>query len=190
MDVIGVTNRVLCSDFLKRIAEIKENLNLKYLILREKDLSDIDLQNLAFKVKYILRDSNIKLIINNNIKLAKNIGAYGVQLSFNKIKKLNIKKLNLITGVSIHSLEEAIISERLGASYIIYGHVFETDCKKGLKPRGINELKEICSKVNIPVYAIGGINKNNYKDVINVGVQGFAIMSSLMENKELDYLNY
>lgn len=190
MDVIGVTNRVLCSNFLKRIAEIKENVNLKYLILREKDLSNSDLENLALKVKNILKDSNIKLIINNNIKVSKNIGASGVQLSFNKIKELNIKELNLIVGVSVHSLEEAIISEKLGASYIIYGHVFETDCKKGLKPRGVNELKEICSKINIPVYAIGGINKNNYKDVINVGVQGFAIMSSLMENKELDYLNY
>ena len=59
--------------------------------------------------------------------------------------------------------------------------MFATECKKGLKPRGLEELKEICSKVNLPVYAIGGINKENYESVLEVGVSGIAIMSSLMK---------
>lgn len=189
MDIIGVTNRTLCNDFYKRISDIKEHINLKYLILREKDLIDSDLEAMALKVKDILKGSNIKLIINNNIKVCRDTGASGVQLSFNKIKELNLKKLNMIIGVSVHSLEEAIIAEDFGVDYIIYGHVFETDCKKGLKPRGVKELAEICSKVKIPVYAIGGINKDNYNEVINSGAEGFAIMSSLMENRQLDYIH-
>lgn len=189
MDIIGVTNRLLCDDFYKRIAEIKEQINLKYLILREKDLSDNDLKIMALKVMDILKDSNIKLIINNNIQVCREARACGVQFSFNKIKELNLKELNMIIGVSVHSLKEAVNAESLGADYIIYGHVFETDCKKGLKPRGVNELKEICSKVNIPVYAIGGINKDNFKQVVDSGAKGFALMSSLMENRQLDYIN-
>ena len=56
-----------------------------------------------------------------------------------------------------------------------------TECKKGLPPRGLDELREICNEINIPVYAIGGINKENYKSVLETGARGIAIMSTLMK---------
>ena len=66
MDIIGVTNRKLCHDFYKRIGEISKS-NLKYLILREKDLDDDELLLMAKRVKSILSNCSIKLIINTNI---------------------------------------------------------------------------------------------------------------------------
>ena len=184
MDIIGVTNRKLCNDFYKRIKEISKS-NLKYLILREKDLEYRELLIMAKNVQSILKDSNIKLIINSNVEVAEEVNAYGIQLSFKDFCKNKGKNFNGIKGVSVHSLSEAIEAEKRGANYIIYGHVFNTDCKKGLKPRGLIEFKEICNKVNIPVYAIGGINKENYKSVLEIGADGVAVMSSLMKNSIL-----
>ncbi len=184
MDIIGVTNRKLCNDFYKRIKEISKS-NLKYLILREKDLEYKELLIMAKNVQSILKDSNIKLIINSNVEVAEEVNAYGIQLSFKDFCENKGKNFNGIKGVSVHSLSEAIEAEKRGANYIIYGHVFDTDCKKGLKPRGLIEFKEICNKVNIPVYAIGGINKENYKSVLEIGADGVAVMSSLMKNSIL-----
>ena len=49
------------------------------------------------------------------------------------------------------------------------GHIYVTDCMKGLAPRGLGFLKDVCSTVNVPVYAIGGIkfDEKQWYDVIN-----------------------
>ena len=90
-----------------------------------------------------------------------------------------IKKYKRI-GVSIHSLEEAKEVETLGATYVVAGHIFETDCKKGLEPRGLNFIKELSSILTIPVFAIGGIDEKNSLSVIDNGAFGVCMMSSLM----------
>lgn len=83
-------------------------------------------------------------------------------------------------GISTHSIEDAIIAQRLGATYITAGHIFATDCKMGVPPRGLTYLKEVCNVVSIPVFGIGGITSENAKEVINHGAQGICMMSSLM----------
>ena len=67
-----------------------------------------------------------------------------------------------VRGVSVHSVEDARLAEQCGATYLTAGHVFVTDCKKGLAPRGLDFLHEVCSSVKIPVYAIGGIHEEKY----------------------------
>lgn len=176
--IIGVTNRKISNNFYGRIEEIR-NSKLDYLILREKDLSHIALLEMAIKINKILDESKIKLIINTDIEVAKKINAYGVQLSYKDFA--DGKRYEGINGVSIHSYDEAIKSEGLGADYLIYGHIFKTDCKKGIEPRGLNEFKRICENVKIPVYGIGGVNGKNYKLVISSGASGIAIMSTLFK---------
>lgn len=65
--------------------------------------------------------------------------------------------------------------------FLIAGHIFETDCKKGLKPRGTEFLKEICDNVNLPVFAIGGINETTVKQLKNINIAGVCLMSGLMK---------
>lgn len=180
MKIIGVTNRKLCKNFYERISEIAKS-NLDYLILREKDLNYNELLDMACKVKDVLKESDIKLIINSNIYVATKIEAFGVQVSFDYFREKGKEFKRGITGVSIHSLNEAIKAEKLGADYLLYGHVFKTECKKDLEPRGLKELEEINKIVKIPLYAIGGINCSNYKEVLKTGVEGIAVMSSLMK---------
>ena len=84
-------------------------------------------------------------------------------------------------GVSCHSVDDALEAERLGAAYITFGHVFATDCKKGLEPRGIEALRKVCEAVKIPVYAIGGINCENIGLVFENGAGGACVMSGFMK---------
>lgn len=82
--------------------------------------------------------------------------------------------------MSVHSKEEAISAQELGVSYIMAGHIFKTDCKKDVPPRGLSFLSEICSAVKIPVYAVGGINKENAILCIEAGAAGVCMMSNFM----------
>ena len=86
-------------------------------------------------------------------------------------------------GTSIHSVSEAIEAEKLGTSYLTAGHIYVTDCKKGLAPRGLGFLKDVCSTVNVPVYAIGGIkfDKKQWEELKQKGASGGCIMSGMME---------
>lgn len=90
------------------------------------------------------------------------------------------KQKFLVRGVSVHSVEDAHRAEQCGATYLTAGHVFVTDCKKGLAPRGLDFLHEVCSSVKIPVYAIGGINDKNAASCIREGAAGVCVMSGYM----------
>lgn len=86
-------------------------------------------------------------------------------------------------GASCHSVEDALCAYKLGCDYITAGHVYITDCKKGLAPRGIDFLKKMCDSVPIPVYGIGGIDLESDKidEVKQAGAKGACIMSGYMK---------
>ena len=75
-------------------------------------------------------------------------------------------------------LEDRKIRKNL---FLIAGHIFETDCKKGLEPRGTDFLKEICDNIKLPVFAIGGINETTVKQLQNINIEGVCLMSDLMK---------
>jgi thiamine-phosphate pyrophosphorylase len=83
-------------------------------------------------------------------------------------------------GASAHSLGDAKKAQELGASYITLSHIFETDCKAGLEPRGLEFLHEVCEKISIPVYALGGICAENEEYAIKAGAAGACRMSDYM----------
>lgn len=84
-------------------------------------------------------------------------------------------------GTSIHSVDDAVFAESHGADYITAGHIFTTDCKKGLPGRGIDWLKSICHAVSIPVYAIGGISDANVSMLSDCNIAGYCMMSASMQ---------
>ena len=88
----------------------------------------------------------------------------------------------LAVGCSVHSVEEAKEAQKLGATYLTAGLIYTTDCKKGLPPRGLDFLREICNAVTIPVYAIGGIHAGTrqIQEVMDCGASGACIMSEMM----------
>jgi thiamine-phosphate pyrophosphorylase len=83
-------------------------------------------------------------------------------------------------GVSVHSISEALEAELLGATYLIAGNIYETDCKKGLPGKGLEYLRDVCAAVSIPVYAIGGITKERLLEIKQAGAAGGCMMSGMM----------
>ncbi|MGV8905634.1 MAG: thiamine phosphate synthase [Acetobacterium sp.] len=179
--LICVTNRKLCNDdFLNRISQIAQG-KPQAIILREKELSIPDYEMLAIKTNEICTDHQVKLIINKNIETALKLKFKNIHLAMDDLRlfKKEIKKFAGI-GASVHSVNEAKEAERLGATYLIAGHIFPTACKKGVAPRGLAFLQEVCDSVKIPVFAIGGITKDKLENVLNAGAKGVCIMSEAM----------
>ncbi|MCI8520921.1 MAG: thiamine phosphate synthase [Clostridia bacterium] len=171
--IICVTNRKLCvGDFLSRVGELhKEGVTV---ILREKDLNESEYAELAEKVIKVCPD----VILHTYTEAAKRLNSDKIHLPYSMLKaNMDFK----ITGASVHSAKEAADAEKLGADYVTAGHIFHTDCKKGLAPRGLEFLKETVDAVSIPVYAIGGITPDNIAEIKETGAAGACIMSGFMQ---------
>ncbi|MCB2293237.1 thiamine phosphate synthase [Clostridium algoriphilum] len=189
--MLAITNRHLCNnDFLAQIQDIctlnGKNTVIKSvsIVLREKDLSENDYKDLASKVLKICKKNDIECILHTYYKVASELNCKKIHLPLHVLKsKPDVCKEFNEVGVSIHSVNEAIEAINLGATYIIAGHIFATDCKKDVPPRGLSFLSAVCSSVNIPVYAIGGILPANAQKAINAGADGICIMSGLMNCK-------
>ena len=196
-----ISNRKLCENknLEKQIEKIfsayqrkiiLENFEIVALTLREKDLYKNEYLKLVEKIYPICQKYRIDLILHQNyeLELDNKYNIKGLHLSYNTFKSLNknireelIKKYKKI-GVSIHSINEAKEVEMLGANYVVAGHIFKTDCKKDLEPRGLKFIQELSSALIIPIFAIGGINQENSHLVINSGAFGVCMMSSLMKH--------
>lgn len=150
------------------------------LILREKTLSENEYTELARRAAAVCERNNVPFSPHSFIGAARAIGSKCIHLSYGAFVNGEGKGFETV-GVSVHSAEEAVICERMGASYITAGHIFATDCKKGLAPRGTAFLRSICESVRIPVYAIGGITPENAAECICAGASGVCIMSALMK---------
>lgn len=196
-----ISNRKLCENenLEKQIEKIfsayqrkiiLENFEIVALTLREKDLYKNEYLKLVEKIYPICQKYRIDLILHQNyeLELDNKYNIKGLHLSYNTFKSLNknireefIKKYKKI-GVSIHSINEAKEVENLGANYVVAGHIFKTDCKKDLEPRGLKFIQELSLILTIPIFAIGGINQENSHLVINSGAFGVCMMSSLMKD--------
>jgi len=179
--LICITNQKLCTDdFKNRIDKIASGKPYA-IMLREKELSETDYQELAVKVKEICERHQVNLIINQNIATAQRLNVGAVQVSIDEMRRHGemLKKFDRV-GVSVHTVEQAREAQALGADYLIAGHIFPTDCKKNLPARGLRFLKEVCDGVTIPVFAIGGISEVNYKIALMAGAKGVCIMSEAM----------
>lgn len=182
-----ITNRSLCEEH-KYLEIVKKSIEygIDRIILREKDLDDKSLYSIGKKIKGYMDGSKCKLIVNSNFMVAKELNAYGIQLSYSTFKdsmEIIPKSIRTI-GVSIHSIEEAISAEKLGASYLLCSNIYETECKMGLQGKGTEFIRNLKCAVNIPIVALGGINLDNVQDVWNAKADGVAVMSLIMKTKD------
>ena len=183
--IIAVSNRKLCDrPFFEQIERVCK-IDPEAVILREKDLTEEEYGRLAKEVIDICSRYQVSCILHNFWETAIELGCTSVHLPLPVLQKLPDEEKNkfIKIGISIHSVEEAKEAERLGASYLTAGHIYATDCKKGLPPRGLEFLKAVCREVSIPVYGIGGIkfDEEQWNDMEKYGAVGGCIMSGMME---------
>lgn len=182
--VIAVTNRKLCNrPFTEQLERVCRH-HPRALILREKDLSEHEYELLAEQVLEICGTHDVPCILHTYTEVARNLGCSRIHLPLPlfRTEASSLGDFSLV-GTSVHSVEDAIEAEKLGASYLTAGHIYVTDCKKGLPPRGTGFLREVCLQVSVPVYAIGGIHpdENQMKEIIDSGAAGGCIMSGMMQ---------
>ena len=186
-DILCVTNRILCrEDFLTRIERIAA-CHPAGIILREKDMNPEEYKKLAAAVMGICEQHGVKCILHSFTDVAVSLHAQALHLPLHLLKELTQEQKSCFTdlGASCHSVEDALEAQALGCTYITAGHVFETDCKKGLPGRGLDFLRSVCAAVDIPVYGIGGIDAGNIALVRNAGAIGACLMSSLMVTEDV-----
>ena len=183
-NVITVTNRKLSSrPFMEQMERVVK-LHPKAVILREKDLSEEEYAELAAQILTLCKQYQVPCMLHTYLETARKLQHPYIHLSLFLLKE-NSEKLSdfLAVGCSIHSVEEAKEAQKLGATYLTAGHIYTTDCKKGLPPRGLDFLKNVCDAVTIPVYAIGGIHAGTgqIREVMECGASGACIMSEMMK---------
>ena len=180
--LLSVTARTLCKeDFLARVGAICA-AGIDGIILREKDLSEVSYRSLASDVLQICRDRETPCALHTYPAAAQQLHAKALHLPLHAFLALGEaeKRAFPTIGVSCHSLDDVMAAQEGGCSYVTLGHIFATDCKKGLPGRGLAFLSEVCRHASVPVYAIGGINRDNIARVRDAGVSGACIMSGLM----------
>lgn len=179
--VICVTHRLLCpDDFLERLDRIAAQ-HPYAIVLREKDLSESEYEALARDCLRICQKHDVPLNLNSQIAVARRIGCDGIHLPFHLLlqHKNELGDFSRV-GVSLHSPEEAAQLADTPATYVQAGHVFPTDCKAGVPPRGLSFLRAVCQATDLPVFGIGGITAERYPAVLQTGAAGACIMSGLM----------
>ncbi|CAM3833202.1 thiazole tautomerase TenI [Aeromicrobium ponti] len=152
--------------------------------LREKHRTSRELYT---GVKMLLKKGipTHKIVINDRVDVAWAFKT-GVHLAFHSLP-IHIVKMHfpdIRIGCSVHSLEAAEEATKQGADYILFGHIFETDSKKGVPPRGIGALEALKKRNDIPVLAIGGIKPENVPEVLGAGADGIAVMSGILQAKD------
>lgn len=156
----------------------------KALILREKDLPEKEYMVLAEEVLKLCGHYQVPCILHSYVETAEKLSHPMIHLPLPALEKYR-GKLNdfRVVGCSVHSVEDALKAEKLGATYLTAGHIYTTDCKKGLPPRGLDFLEDVCKKVTVPVYAIGGIHMGTgqMEEVMKKGADGGCIMSEMMK---------
>lgn len=181
-DILCVTNRSLCrEDFIKRLERIAA-AHPAGVILREKALSPQEYRPLAAETLAICRAHGVPCILHSFPDIARALKADGLHLPLDRLRAIppEERKGFGMLGASCHSVEDAMEAEALGCTYLTAGHIFATDCKKGLPPRGLGFLRAVCQAVSIPVWAIGGIAPGNIGSVRECGARGGCVMSGLM----------
>lgn len=142
----------------------------------------------ARTLKGVCEKFGVPFVINDNVDIAIASGAHGVHIGQEDMEAKTVRRLigkDMILGVSVRSVEEAIRAERDGADYLGAGAVFHTDSKSDASYISREVLKDICSAVSIPVVAIGGINKENIKELSQSGISGAAVISALFAQGDL-----
>jgi thiamine-phosphate pyrophosphorylase len=187
--LILITDRIACKpNKLEDVIKSACQNGVKAVQLREKNLDSHSLLKFAKKLRKITKHYSAKLIINDRLDIALLSKADGLHSPVNGLTAEQIRNHHkkLVTGKSVHSLEEAVRAERLGFDYIIFGPVFRTPSKTAYgKPKGLKELKKVCMNVNIPVFAVGGINPVRAGKCIKQGAYGVAVIRNIMCSKKI-----
>lgn len=155
--------------------------------LREKHRSPREFYKEAEEALRVARSCGVRLIINDRVDLAHALAADGVHLGQNDLPPAQARELlgeHAIIGFSTHNVEQAKEATHLPVDYIAIGPIFETTSKDNPDPviglDGLRRIRQIVGE--IPLVAIGGIGRENIREVLEAGADAVAVISLLLSN--------
>lgn len=189
MELYAITDRKWTDKkpLLKQVEEALQG-GVTCVQLREKELCYDDFFKEAMDIKKLCGEYNVPFIVNDNVEIAIKSNADGIHVGQSDMTAYSVREKvgeNVIVGVSVKTVEQAILAEKNGADYLGVGAVFSTSTKLDATNVSHAILEEICNSVNIPVVAIGGIYKSNILELKGRGVDGVALVSAIFASDDI-----
>ena len=178
-------------DALKEAVRSAFCAQVNYVQLRENDMASRRLSFLVEDLRARSEKKGTRLLVNERLDVAASCGADGVHLPYGSLPLSALRACageDLIWGVSCHGGEDVEQAVQVGASYVLLGPVFETPSKPGAAPLGLAALAEICRRFPVPVFALGGVDRENAKACIQAGAAGVAGIRMFQRAQNLENL--
>ena len=157
--------------------------------LREKELDDEAFLNEAVEISALCRRYGVPFFINDNVEIAIRCHADGIHVGQEDMEAAQVRRKvgdDMIIGVSVHSVEEAVEAVKNGADCLGVGARFSTSTKTDVSILPKETLRDICAAVDIPVVAIGGIGRSNISQLSGTGVDGVALVSAIFAADDIE----
>lgn len=157
--------------------------------LREKELNDEDFLAEAIEISALCRKHKVPFFINDNVEVAIKCNADGIHVGQEDMAAAQVRRRvgdDMMIGVSVHSVEEALDAVKNGADCLGVGAIFSTSTKTDVDVLPREVLCDICNAVDIPVVAIGGIGKGNISQLAGTGVDGVALVSAIFGADDIE----
>ena len=156
---------------------------------RDKTQESSILYERALKMKALCDKYNVPMLVDDRADIAFAVGAAGVHVGQSDLPAEVVRRMlgaEAILGVSAHNAEEALAAEAAGADYLGCGAVYPTGTKKDTSVIGVEGLKAIRNVTKLPFVGIGGVTLANYRDVLNAGADGAAIVSAILSADDIE----
>jgi len=179
--LIVITDKKLKPDIPRAVRDALEG-GARAIQLRMKEASTREMIEIGRIIRRLTREYGALYFVDDRLDVALATDADGVQLGPDDMPLEIAREIapNMLIGASVYSLEEALEAERLKADFLGAGSVFPSPSKPDARVIGIDGLKKIVENVKIPVVAIGGVNHENARMVLETGVDGLAVISAVM----------
>ena len=157
--------------------------------LREKELDEESFLKEAMELSALCKQYGVPFFVNDNVDIAIKCKADGIHVGQEDMEAAQVRQRvgdDMIIGVSVHSVEEALEAVKNGADCLGLGAVFSTSTKTDVDLLPRETLRDICDAVDIPVVAIGGINKSNISQLAGTGIDGVALVSAIFAADDIE----
>ena len=161
----------------------------QYIREQEKELDEEAFLKEAFELHDLCKKYNVPFFINDNVDIAIRCHAEGIHVGQEDMAAAQVRQRvgdEMMIGVSVHSVEEALEAVRHGADCLGVGAAFSTHTKADVDVLPEGMMKAICDAVDIPVVAIGGIHKENLLRLKGTGVNGVALVSAIFGAEDIE----
>ncbi|WP_294478760.1 thiamine phosphate synthase [uncultured Ruminococcus sp.] len=190
MLLYAVTDRAWLGDMtLYQQVELALKGGVTCVQLREKELSDEDFLAEAIEISALCKKYEVPFFINDNVDIAVKCKADGIHVGQEDMAAAKVRERvgeDMMIGVSVHSVSEALEAVAAGADCLGVGAMFSTSTKADASVLPKDTLRDICNAVDIPVVAIGGIGKGNIEKLKGTGVDGVALVSAIFSAEDIE----